>query len=726
MHSMKNRKSLICIITIFLILLVATLSACGSNTRSLYFNASTYHVYMDGVKSVTPEVTSRPRNNEYTLSVSNPTIAQVSEDGKTVTGLKEGIVTLTASSGDITATATLMVHLRTPVTNNTGNENAGKHAVYFVTEYASVPAQYVADGECATKPSSPDRTGYYLYGWYTDPDFTTQYDFNTPVNGNVTLYALWSFADPQFKFTTINDSVYVSGFKYSYIPYENATLPAIDNLGNEVIGVSKAAFAECESLISVTIPDTYVEIQQSAFHQNSKLETVTFEGAGIRTIGDLAFAYCEKLKTVTFGGTGLQTIGVSAFTDCTALDTIDIPDTVNRIGTGAFYKCTSFKITKLPRNLRTIEMDVFSYTAIESLDLTGIEAINNTAFWGTTSLTTLTNADSLTRVGSYAFGSLISSKYNEATAWLKNTYVTTTWSDKTGSKATYLGNVLVYVSPVGIGTKPLPTYVNSRTVSIAGQAFADISGACVYFTSTTPPTYGTNAFGGSTAPTVDIVVPAGATEAFAKAWLVTSTDEDGYYVPTAYSINLLQRIYEFSIYPYVATGLISYSRYPLYEYSAGVYYSKLNAQTAGDPFGGIQYSTAYKYFVVHSYTGDATSLDLKTMYENDAQADGDRDAYIEKICSYAFSNNTTLQSLTLTNRIYGIDTFAFMECSALKTIYIFGDENFYPSKTTVFSSSFNTTMMPKNLVIYVPLSLLDRFKSSWNFSGIKTAFTPIE
>ncbi|MBO7156641.1 MAG: leucine-rich repeat protein [Clostridia bacterium] len=722
---MKNRKSLICIIVILLIVVGTTLSACGGETRSLYFSAETYHVYMDGVKSVTPELISRPRDNEYVLTISNPTIAKIEEDGKTVTGIKEGIVTITATSGEITTSATLIVHLKTPVENNNVNPNAGKHMVFFITEYASVPAQYVADGECAVKPTAPERIGYYLYGWYTDPDFTEQYDFNTPVNGNINLYALWSYSDPQFKFTTLGDKTYVNGFKYSYIPYETVTLPSTDNAGNEVVGVAKAAFAECESLVSLTIPDTYFEIQQSAFNKNTKLETVIFEGAGLRTIGDLAFAECSKLKSVTFGGTGLTSIGVAAFTDCSSLQTMEIPDTVNKIGSEAFNKCTSFNITKLPKNLSTIEMSAFAYTAIVSLDLTGIEAINNTAFWGATSLKTLTNADSLKRVGSYAFGSLTSSSYNEATEWLKTTSVTTTWSDKTGSQATYLGNVLVYVSPVGIGTKPLPTYIKSRTVSIAGQAFSDINGACAYFTSATPPTYGTNAFGGTTAPTIDIVVPSGATEAYAKAWLITSTDEDGYYVPSAYSMNLLQSIYEFSVYPYVETGLISYSRYPLYDYGNGVYYSKLNAQAAGDPFGGIQYSTADKYFVVHSYFGEATTLDLKTMFESDAQNDGGRTAYIEKICSYAFSNNRTMQSLTLTNRIFGIDTFAFMECSVLKTMYIFGDDTFYPSKTTLFASSFNATMMPQDLVIYVPQALLERFKSAWNFSGIKNAFAPI-
>ncbi len=45
-----------------------------------------------------------------------------------------------------------------------------------------------------TKPSNPTRTGYTFAGWYKDEDCTTgqEWSFDTPVTGDVTLYAKWT------------------------------------------------------------------------------------------------------------------------------------------------------------------------------------------------------------------------------------------------------------------------------------------------------------------------------------------------------------------------------------------------------------------------------------------------------------------------------------------------------------------------------------------------------
>ena len=37
------------------------------------------------------------------------------------------------------------------------------------------------------------RTGYTFLGWYSDSSLTNGYNFTTPVTGNLTLYAKWTF-----------------------------------------------------------------------------------------------------------------------------------------------------------------------------------------------------------------------------------------------------------------------------------------------------------------------------------------------------------------------------------------------------------------------------------------------------------------------------------------------------------------------------------------------------
>ena len=40
-------------------------------------------------------------------------------------------------------------------------------------------------------PKSPEIEGMVLIGWYTDEEFTSKYDFSSPVTGDMTLYAKW-------------------------------------------------------------------------------------------------------------------------------------------------------------------------------------------------------------------------------------------------------------------------------------------------------------------------------------------------------------------------------------------------------------------------------------------------------------------------------------------------------------------------------------------------------
>ena len=52
--------------------------------------------------------------------------------------------------------------------------------------------QTVEEGDTATKPQDPSKEGYTFEGWYLDEDCTIPYDFNTPVTGDITLYAKWT------------------------------------------------------------------------------------------------------------------------------------------------------------------------------------------------------------------------------------------------------------------------------------------------------------------------------------------------------------------------------------------------------------------------------------------------------------------------------------------------------------------------------------------------------
>lgn len=67
------------------------------------------------------------------------------------------------------------------------------HTVTFKADSETTYDVVVKEGNMVGKPENPIKEGYVFDGWYTDVNCTneTAYDFNTPVNEDITLYAKW-------------------------------------------------------------------------------------------------------------------------------------------------------------------------------------------------------------------------------------------------------------------------------------------------------------------------------------------------------------------------------------------------------------------------------------------------------------------------------------------------------------------------------------------------------
>lgn len=55
-----------------------------------------------------------------------------------------------------------------------------------------VTEQLVVDGEKVVEPDDPTRLAYIFDGWYTDPNLTTLFNFDTSVTASIRLYAKWN------------------------------------------------------------------------------------------------------------------------------------------------------------------------------------------------------------------------------------------------------------------------------------------------------------------------------------------------------------------------------------------------------------------------------------------------------------------------------------------------------------------------------------------------------
>ena len=99
-----------------------------------------------------------------------------------------------------------------------------------------------------------------------------------------------------------------------------------------------AAFHKCESLRSVTLPDSVTLIDKWGFSQCTGLTYIAVPDSVV-SISDQLFYGCTGLTSVTVGSS-VKSIGMSAFDGCTSLTSIVIPDSVVSIGDFAFSDCT--------------------------------------------------------------------------------------------------------------------------------------------------------------------------------------------------------------------------------------------------------------------------------------------------------------------------------------------------------------------------------------------------
>ncbi|MBH5319632.1 InlB B-repeat-containing protein [Paenibacillus sp. GSMTC-2017] len=72
---------------------------------------------------------------------------------------------------------------------------------------SSIALQNIDYGSLASKPTDPARTGYAFENWYTDSNYTTLFDFASPISGNTTIYAKWTPISYTVSFNTDGGSV---------------------------------------------------------------------------------------------------------------------------------------------------------------------------------------------------------------------------------------------------------------------------------------------------------------------------------------------------------------------------------------------------------------------------------------------------------------------------------------------------------------------------------------
>ena len=126
---------------------------------------------------------------------------------------------------------------------------------------------------------------------------------------------------------------------------------------NSVTIIEDSAFCLCNSLTSITIPNSVTIIEDSAFCLCNSLTSITIPNS-VTSIGLGAFSNCSGLTSVTIGNS-ITSIGLGAFAYCTSLTSVNIPNSVTEIGNWAFALCKSLTSVSIPDSVTKIGNDAF-------------------------------------------------------------------------------------------------------------------------------------------------------------------------------------------------------------------------------------------------------------------------------------------------------------------------------------------------------------------------------
>ncbi|KAK8837595.1 hypothetical protein M9Y10_036126 [Tritrichomonas musculus] len=137
---------------------------------------------------------------------------------------------------------------------------------------------------------------------------------------------------------------------------------------SELSVINESAFCKCEKLTNINIPKSIEVISKSCF-AFSGLKSIEIPSS-VKKIDSGAFYNCNDLSHVTLNS-GLIEICENSFAFNSSLASIDLPDTITTIKSRAFYKCKNLKKVKTTEKTQLVEIQngAFEYTEIEEISL---------------------------------------------------------------------------------------------------------------------------------------------------------------------------------------------------------------------------------------------------------------------------------------------------------------------------------------------------------------------
>lgn len=215
---------------------------------------------------------------------------------------------------------------------------------------------------------------------------------NVEILGNAAFYGC-------SKLTELNIGPYITYINDSG-PNENykGCTALTTFIGPKLKTIYRSDFSECTSLTTVEVPECTL-VDDYAFYGCTSLTDINLPK--VVTMKNNA---CRNTKVVNFSAPLLTALDSEAFRDVTTLKNVSI-ESIEIIGTSAFYNCNHLETISQMHNVKTIDSYAFIYCSLleGTIDIPNIEFLGNEAFRGCNNIEHVILSNKLKQINNAVF-----------------------------------------------------------------------------------------------------------------------------------------------------------------------------------------------------------------------------------------------------------------------------------------------------------------------------------